>query len=59
MKVLNYVFAIYWAALFTLFVADVFEPDTVTIGCALLLSALNFVNMNNSLEAGGWHTKRK
>ncbi|MDF1512160.1 hypothetical protein PZE06_29435, partial [Robertmurraya sp. DFI.2.37] len=51
MKYVNYFFAIYWAVLFALFVAGVFEPDAVTIGCALLLSALNFVNMNSVLEA--------
>lgn len=51
MKYVNYFFAIYWAVLFALFVAGVFEPGAVTIGCALLLSALNFVNMNSALEA--------
>lgn len=44
MKILLWFCAAYWLVMFVAFLFG-YQPEPFTIGCALLLSTLNFVNM--------------
>jgi hypothetical protein len=43
MRFISGVCAVYWAVLFVLYVSTDFTPNAITIGCALLLAAISFL----------------